>query len=250
MCQYKSAIAMKEKIILAPDGNESHSNLLVSLGLDDNTYNAMRKFVRLELIPPKGNREVDISKWTFIVDQDIIPDWYAKDPGKYEEMLRKEVEDHLKNSDIINICGYSWTSIEKEYCTYYIMDGYLNCMSFGMSDNFAESYIFEMLNNCGLNEELQKTFGNRLLNIETDLSSYHNCRRYRTIESKLTLPTVNFICENSNKFNSVFYNHTFWTATPSDLQNYVTCYYNNNVFFKRSHYREVALVRPMFALKN
>lgn len=249
MCQYKSAIAMKGKIILAPDGKESHGNLLESLGLDDNTYNAMKKFVRLELIPPNGNRAADISKWTFIIDQDIIPDWYTKDPGKYEEMLRKEVENHLKNSNMVNICGYSWTSIKKEDCTYYIMDGCLDKMFFGENNNFAKSDIFKMLNNCNLNKELQETFGDTLLNITTDLKPYSGNNIYGTVESKLTLPTMDFIRENFDKIPLIIYNEGFWTATPYETRDCVFCYCNHMICYANV-YEDGLFVRPMFVLKN
>lgn len=46
MCQFKSGIIFKNRIVLAPEGSESHSALLESLGIEDSTNNAMTKFVK------------------------------------------------------------------------------------------------------------------------------------------------------------------------------------------------------------
>ena len=45
MCRFKSGIIFKNRIVLAPEWNESHSDLLESLGNEDTRENAMTKFV-------------------------------------------------------------------------------------------------------------------------------------------------------------------------------------------------------------
>ncbi len=40
--------------------------------------NEIKKFVRAELLPPNNNKMIDVKKWRYRVDQDIIPDWYKK----------------------------------------------------------------------------------------------------------------------------------------------------------------------------
>lgn len=79
MCQFKSGIILKNKVVLAPEGNDSHSNLLESLGIEDDRMNAMKVFVRAELLPPNGNKAVPVDEWNFNVDQDITPDWFDED---------------------------------------------------------------------------------------------------------------------------------------------------------------------------
>lgn len=56
MCQFKSGIILKNKVVLTPEGNESHSDLLESLGIDDNHMNAIKTFVRAELTPPNNDK--------------------------------------------------------------------------------------------------------------------------------------------------------------------------------------------------
>lgn len=36
MCNFKSGIILKNKVVLAPEGNESHSGLLERLGIEEN----------------------------------------------------------------------------------------------------------------------------------------------------------------------------------------------------------------------
>ena len=91
LCQFKSGIIFKNRIVLTPEGNESHSDLLESLDIEDTRENAMRMFVRAELLPKDNNKASDIKDWTFKVDQDITPEWYDSDPGRYEEGRRNSL---------------------------------------------------------------------------------------------------------------------------------------------------------------
>ena len=40
MCRFKSGIILKNKIVIAPEDNESHSDLLESLGIKDDYIGA------------------------------------------------------------------------------------------------------------------------------------------------------------------------------------------------------------------
>ena len=54
MCQFKSGIILRNRVVLTPDGNESHTDLLNQLGMEDNYMNASKAFVKAELIPKHG----------------------------------------------------------------------------------------------------------------------------------------------------------------------------------------------------
>lgn len=54
MCEFKSGIIFKNRVELAPLENESHSSLLEKLDIEDNEFNASKKFVRAELIPQRN----------------------------------------------------------------------------------------------------------------------------------------------------------------------------------------------------
>ncbi len=93
MCRFKSGIIFKNRVEIARGGNDSHSDLLESLGVEDNYLNASKVFVRAELVPVDGewwvSPEEHPDKWKFFVDQDIIPDWFEKET--YEKSFREAV---------------------------------------------------------------------------------------------------------------------------------------------------------------
>lgn len=76
MCSFKSGVIFKNRVVLAPDGNESHSDLLESLGIRDDYLSASTLFVRVELTPKNNNKAMPVQDWEYIVDQDIKPDWF------------------------------------------------------------------------------------------------------------------------------------------------------------------------------
>ena len=100
MCRFKSGIIFKGRVVLAPDGNESHSDLLEKLGVEDNTMGAMTRFVRAELLPKDGNKATPIEKWRFNVDQDMTPEWFDEDRGRYEQEFRDAVKEYMKDKPV------------------------------------------------------------------------------------------------------------------------------------------------------
>ena len=92
MCRLKSGIIFKNRCVVAPADNDSHSDLLRDLDIEDTYTNASRIFVRAELAPANNEWWTDPDGWNFVVDQDVTPDWYDTDPGKYEEEFRQAVK--------------------------------------------------------------------------------------------------------------------------------------------------------------
>ena len=218
MCQFKSGIILKNKVVLTPEGNESHSDLLESLGIEDTHMNAAKTFVRAELIPKDDNKYTDVSEWNYRVDQDIVPDWYEKDPGRYEQEFRDVVKEymreHMEKKNIVPICGYGWTAIkEDEKGTYYLMDGSLKKSKFGETNNYADSYIRKTLNESDLAKELKKKFGDKLVPIETDLLSLDGLDDYGKVGGDiLAIPTIDLYRECRKKIPNL--GNWWWLATP------------------------------------
>ena len=96
MCRFKSGLILKDRVVVAQGSDDSHSILLEQLNIKDSTMNAMTKFVRAELIPPNGEWWTDPEGWKFHIDQDIRPDWFNEDAGKYEERFRDAVKEWWK----------------------------------------------------------------------------------------------------------------------------------------------------------
>ncbi len=104
MCQFKSGIILKNKIVIAPEENDSHSDLLESPGIENDYFGASKKFVRAELIPDNNewwvSPEEHPEKWVFVVDQDITPDWFDK--GEHEKLFRDAVCDWWKEHVLVD----------------------------------------------------------------------------------------------------------------------------------------------------
>ncbi|MDE6435757.1 MAG: hypothetical protein K2L07_16225 [Lachnospiraceae bacterium] len=219
MCQFKSGIILKGKVVLAPEGNESHSDLLESLGIKDTHMNATKIFVRAELIPKDGNKYTDISEWNYRVDQDIVPDWYEEDPGRYEQEFRDAVaeymKEYIKKRNIVPICGYGWTAIkEDENGTYYLMDGSLEKSEFGKTNNYTDSYIRKNLNESVLALQLREKFGDQLVDIETDLLSLDGLDDYGKVSGDiLAIPTIDLYRECRKKIPNL--GIWWWLTTPN-----------------------------------
>ena len=92
MCRFKSGIIFKTRCVVAPGENDSHGDLLRELNIEDTYANAFRMFVRAELVPEDNEWWTDPDGWKYVVDQDVTPDWYDIDPGKYEEEFRQSVK--------------------------------------------------------------------------------------------------------------------------------------------------------------
>ena len=92
MCQFKSAILLKDRVYV-PD-HDHHSNMLEELGINDDYLNASKTFVRVELSPVDGNVNSDPFGWKMKVDQDILPDWYQ--PGVDDQRVKEAIAEWCK----------------------------------------------------------------------------------------------------------------------------------------------------------
>lgn len=74
MCQFKSAICLKDRVFV-PD-YDSHSKMLEELHIEDDFAHASKVFVRVELVPKDGDKTSNVGEWKLNVDQDVLPDWW------------------------------------------------------------------------------------------------------------------------------------------------------------------------------
>lgn len=252
MCCFKSGIILKNKVVLAPEGNESHSDLLNSLGIEDDRMNAMKVFVRAELLPPNGNKAVTVDKWEFNIDQDITPDWFNADRGKYEMEFRDTVKDYLKDK-FITICGYAWNKVTNGEFTYYFMDGFMGNCKFGVTNNYKNSEVRDMLVNSKLAKDLQKEFGDRLVPITLDLLSLDGLDDYGTVTGDvLAIPTIDLYRKyrkNISKLDTCYWLATPDSASTGNISSDVRCIDSvGRVGCLWCRYNVV--VRPFFILKS
>lgn len=216
MCRLFSGIATKNKIYLAPVYDQSHSRLLEKLNIKDTMENASRVFVRMELIPNNDDLTTDISTWMFVVDQDIVPDWFENDRGRYEDEFRNVVSDWVKKNTVI-MAGKSWSIFkEDEKGTYYLLNEILFKSEFGKNNNYAESEITKKLAEHALTAALKDELGDRLVNISLDLLSHDGLRDYGVYEGDvLEIPTFDLYREGREKIINL--GKSFYTATPNRI---------------------------------
>ena len=216
MCQFKSGIILKNKVVLAPEGNESHSDLLKNLRIADTHMNASKTFVRAELIPKDNDRMSDVKDWRYEVDQDIVPDWYEKDPERYEQEFRNAVEKYMEEwkKNFKFICGHYWTSVTDGNITYYFMNGILKKSEFGKTNNYADSYVRNYLVNSELASELKKEFGDKLVPISLDLTSMDGFKDYGTVEGDiLAILNIQLLMKLGESIPLI--EDLYWLANPN-----------------------------------
>ena len=109
MCHMKSCLVLKNRVFCP--AYDSHQDMLKELGIEDNETNAMKTFVRVELIPPEATSnyfddkyftslQAPLPEWKLVVDQDIAPDWW--EPAIYRPIIEEEIQKWLNKYVLIN----------------------------------------------------------------------------------------------------------------------------------------------------
>ena len=213
MCRFQSGLIFKNRIELAPLYNASHSTMLEKNKIEDTTLNASKMFVRAELVPPSEDLLSDIQTWKFIVDQDIIPEWYELNAYHYEDEFRKEVKKWRDKQHIINICGKSCTKIKSQ-------DGYdyyhtcfpIFTSEFGKNNNYSQSEIRTKLLECDFVKNLKQEYGSKLVPVTMNLTSLDGLKDYGGLIDIVGVPDIDLYREcRENIFAG---NKSYWLSTP------------------------------------
>lgn len=253
MCKFKSGIITKSGITLAPMYNDSHSMLLESMGIADTQVNAMRVFVRAELIPPDNDKTIDVKRWAYIVDQDVVPDWYEEDSKRYEMEMREAVEEWMKEHFTV-ICGKFCVKLkEDKNGTYYMLADTLFRTQFGKDNNYSTSDVRKLLQECDFAKRLQKEYGDKLVPITTNLLSMDGLDDYGIVDGDiLALRTLDLHreCRKNIPNNDEWE----WLATPystksNDYRSYV-CIVGGGGAVNFSSCDYGLGVRPFFIFKS
>lgn len=217
MGKFKSGIILKNKIELAPQGNESYSDLLVSLGIDDTTFNASKVFIRAELTPPDGDIAVPIEKWNYNVDQDITPDWYDEDPTRYENEFRVAVDTWIKeNLNFKKEFGKAWTVFEDNGLEYHVLYGTLFNSEFGATNDYRESFIRKKLDESELKAQIEDTYKERIVPVSVNLTSMDGFKEYGKVSDTLGIFDIPFLMKYGE--NIPLIENPVWTATPNQTK--------------------------------
>lgn len=213
MCRFKSGLIFKDRVVLAPMYNESHSRMLERMKIEDSDFNARKVFVRAELLPYNDDFMSDINKWKYIVDQDVTPDWYDEDPERYEDMFRESVKEWRINN-IFEICGQPCTKLKEENGnTYYHLCKPLFESEFGDDNNYANSTVRKKLLEHEFTLSLQKEYGDALVPVTMNLTSLDGLKDYGTVTDVVGIPDIDLYREcRENVFVG---DNWWWLSTPN-----------------------------------
>ena len=216
MCRIFSGIVTKAGVTLVPFENQSHSDLLdllEKMDIEYSRFDEMKNFVILELVPPNGIITSDIDSYVLEVDQDIVPDWYENDKGKYEQEMRDVVKKML-DDNYEDIGGYYWVPVKRDNKTYHVMFGNLKFMRFGSNNNYMESDVRNDLLHSKLLKKLKDKFGDKLLPIELDLTSMDGFKDYGSIsEDYLSIMNIDVLRDLGEELPLT--ERWYWLATPN-----------------------------------
>ena len=205
MCMLKSGIVLKNKIFV-PE-YDSHTRMLVELGIEDDYLNASKTFVRVELSPIDGNVFSDIDTWELSVDQDITPEWYDEDTYKPQvvEAVKKWAKDHIhidvdnleigagkghyiKGCKNVIICGNA--TVEYIYDNATVKNIYDNATVKNIYGNATVEYI------CG-NATVKNIYGNATVEYIYDNATVEYIYGNATVKNIYGNATVKYIYDNA-----------------------------------------------------
>lgn len=89
---------------------------------------------------------------------------------------------------------------------------------FGKNNNLAQSKVLEKLNNEFLPKVAELIGDENICNVTTDLTALDGLKPYEPINSKISLPTLDFYRTNVEIFDKYKLNKWWWLATPESAQ--------------------------------
>ena len=214
MCQFKSAIILKDRVFI-PD-YDSHTDMLEELKIEDTVANAERLFIRAELIPYNNDVFSDIDKWLFVVDQDITPDWYVENYDKQrmikavKEWAKSHIhigvgnlrldsgsEHYIKDCKNVLICGNATVKYICGNATVKYIYG--NATVNNIYGNAAVEYICDnaTVNNIYGNAAVEYICGNTTVKYIYDNATVHNICGNATVNNIYGNAAVHNICDNA-----------------------------------------------------
>ena len=148
MCRFKSGIILKNRVVVSQDSNDSHSHLLEQLNIADTSENAITKFVRAELVPPNNEWWSNPDSWEFVVDQDIVPEWFEKDTEKYKQnfitAVREWCSEHILIDKVIDELTSGYYMLKRSKVKKLLNDVKVMCDSSTVEEMYGSSTVKEM----------------------------------------------------------------------------------------------------------
>lgn len=151
----------------------------------------------------------------------------------------------VKDGETFNVGGMEFIKFpSKDGQTPVVMKGIAFSSSFGKDNNLKKSKILERMEKEILPKVIAEVGEENVCTFETDLTTLDGLKPYGTLESKISLPTLDFYRANVEIFDKNKVDRWWWLATPDSAKPhinadwilcvspsgriyYVSCYYND-----------------------
>ena len=91
-------------------------------------------------------------------------------------------------------------------------------MRFGRNNDLRTSDVLEWLQETFLPKIVEAIGEENLVSFQTDLTTLDGLKNYGSLESKISLPTLDFYRENAEIFHNHKVNYWWWLATPESCE--------------------------------
>jgi hypothetical protein len=90
MCEFASLVLTSDREFWSPR-SDSHETIIEDNRLHESSL--IRNLLRVMILPPCGDKLAPLHAWSFVVDQDVLPEWASKDLGEAERRARLAFRD-------------------------------------------------------------------------------------------------------------------------------------------------------------
>jgi hypothetical protein len=178
MCNFYSAIVMKNGDLLHNENLMSHEDIIRLFNINDSQINC-DKFVRVEFAPLDNSDFADIEKYGFNVDEESTPKWFEKHREYIISRLKEIVSKRIITSDQKILTGGLYVvkncKIDKIICAQviYMQNSQVNVMR-------ENSQVNEMWGNSQVNVMRE----NSQVNVMWENSQVKNHNRNKPLPKK------------------------------------------------------------------
>ena len=163
---------------------------------------------------------------------------------------------NVKDGDTFNLAGFEFIkfpSINGE--TPVVMRDYAFISRFGDNNDLRCSDVLRRMQSEILPKIVAEVGEENLCTVKTDLTTLDGLRPYGVMESKISLPTIDFYRANGDIFNKYKPSRWCWLATPESAEpnsnpSWIVCVSPSGFVGNFSYFNNDGGVRPILVLKS
>ena len=162
----------------------------------------------------------------------------------------------VKEGDTFTLAGYEFIkfpSVNGE--TPIVMRDYAFTSRFGDNNDIRSSDVLHRMKEEILPKIIEAVGEENVCTFKTDLTTLDGLKPYGVMESKISLPTIDFYRANGEIFNKYKPSRWCWLATPDSAQPnddpwWILCVSPSGFIFIDYYFNYVSGVRPILVLKS